>query len=74
MKTRTLTHTVSAIFGSRHGVERSCEASVLFQQEPIKVVLPHGEMELHSVGQRPLPGGVLQADPGRGPRGGQSRH
>ena len=50
MKTRTLTLTVSAIFG-HHAVERSCEQqSVLLRQEPIRVVLPHGEMELHSVG------------------------
>jgi hypothetical protein len=32
--------------------ERGCEQEkgVLFQHEPIKVVLPHGEMELHPVG------------------------
>ena len=66
MKTRTLTLTTSVIFRSQGknakaledcspsaggAFERGCEEQgVLFRQEPIKVVLPHGEMELHSVG------------------------
>ena len=48
MNTRTLTLTVSAIFGRNTRLEHV--DGVLCRQEPIKVVLPHGEMELHSVG------------------------
>ena len=41
MKIRTLNHTAGSIFGIR---------GVLFRREPIKVLLPHGEMELHPFG------------------------
>jgi hypothetical protein len=41
MKIRTLNHTAASIFGFR---------SLLAGHEPIKVVLPHGELELHPFG------------------------
>lgn len=58
MKTRTLTHTATAILGSRRAVTGDRRivrmlfgvSSPTAEQEAITVLLPHGEMKLHSVG------------------------
>jgi len=57
MKTRTLTHSATAIFGSRRAVTGDRRivrmlfgvSSPTAEQEAITVLLPHGEMKLHSV-------------------------
>jgi hypothetical protein len=52
MKVRTLTLTTGAIFGGRHASRDQLPSvgGAFEQQKPIRVVLPHGEMELHPTG------------------------